>query len=112
MSIVDDLADLFLDVCVATPGVLDEFGKFIPSGASLNLPCRIEGETRLVRDPSGQEVTSSVQVIVAGYNDLNVEGYRYTLPSRYTPRADLRAIAVDKVSSDEKADEYEELAFP
>lgn len=108
MGFIDDLADLFSDTVTATPGALDEFGTFIPSGAVLNLLCRIEGEQRLVRDPSGQEVTSSVQVIVAGYNDLTVEGFRYTLPTRYNPRLELRALAIDKVS-DELGELYEEV---
>jgi hypothetical protein len=116
-SIVSDLADLFLDTLVVQPVTLDEFGTAVPSGTVLNLACRIEGEQRLVRDPTGQVVTSTVLVIVAGFNDLTVEGHRYQLPSRYVPNGSayedggLRAIAVDKVSSDDSAECYEELVF-
>ena len=113
-----ELLDLFLDEVFAIPGATDEFGTFIPSGPLLALPCRIEGEQRLVRDPTGQTVTSSVLVIVAGFNDLSVEGYRYQLPARYEPNgigyADggLRAIAVDKISDDETTECYEEILLP
>lgn len=117
MSIVDEVLDLFGDVLTAVPVALDEFGTSIPSGTILSLPCRIEGEQRLVRDPGGQVQTSSVLVIVAGFYDLSVEGHRYQLPARYSPNgigyADggLRALAVDKISSDELTEEYEELLF-
>lgn len=116
-AFVLELLDLFLDEVFAVPGATDEFGTFVPSGTILALPCRIEGEQRLVRDPSGQTVTSSVLVIVAGFNDLTVEEHRYQLPARYEPNgigyADggLRAIAVDKVSDDETTELYEELLF-
>jgi hypothetical protein len=111
MGIVDDLSDLFLDTIIATPIVSDIAGGFTPSGAVLSLPCRIEGEARLVRDSTGREVTSSVQVIVAGYNDLTTHEHRYTLPARYNPRTNLTAIYVDKVSSDTEEECYEELFF-
>jgi hypothetical protein len=111
MGFIDDLSELFNESLVATPGILDEYGAFIASGAVLNLPCRIEGESRLVRDPSGQEVVSSVQVVVAGYNDLTVERHRYTLPTRFSPNFLLRAIAIDKVS-DEDEPVYEEILLP
>jgi hypothetical protein len=111
VGIVDDLADLFLDEIIATPGTRDYAGGFVPSGTILNLPCRIEGEARLVRDSTGREVTSSVQVIVAGYNHLTTHEHEYTLPARYNPRTDLTAIYVDKVSSDTEEECYEELFF-
>lgn len=111
MAFIDDLAEFFNESVTATPGVLDGFGAFVASGAELVLPCRIEGDSRLVRDPNGQEVVSSVQVIVGGYNDLTVEQYRYTLPARFSPREQLRAIAIDKVT-DEEGTTYEEIQLP
>jgi hypothetical protein len=106
-----EFIDLMSDTLIATPGVLDEYGAFVASGVVMSLPCRIEGAARLVRDPSGQEVVSSVQVIVAGYDDLTVEGHRYTLPARFNPRIDLRAIVIDK-ESDESGPCYEEIDLP
>lgn len=111
MAFIDDLSEFFNEQVVCTPGALDGFGTFLASGATLALPCRIEGDSRLVRDPNGQEVVSSVQVLVGGYNDLTVEQHRYTLPVRFSPRTDLRAIAIDKVT-DEDGPVYEEIVLP
>lgn len=118
MSIVDDLAGLFTDAISAQFGTLNEFGEFTPSGALIAaIPCRIEGEQRLVRDPSGQEITTSVIVIVGGYYGLTTDNHRYFLPARFTPNGSessatgIRAIYVDKISSDELLQEYEELGF-
>jgi hypothetical protein len=111
MTILDDLADMFPDVLTAQPGSLDAFGGFTPSGAALALDCYIEGGAKLVRDKSGQEVVSSVQAIVASAPGLTVDDYRYTLPARFDPREDLRAIGVVEVS-DEDGALYEEVLFP
>lgn len=112
-----ELLDLFLDEVIAIPGTTNEYNAFTPSGTLLALPCRIEGEQRLVRDPSGQEITTSVIVIVAGYYHLTTDLHRYLLPARYTPDgsessgAGIRAIYIDKVSSDLAQEEYEEIGF-
>jgi hypothetical protein len=110
-SIVNDLLELMPDTLTATPGHLDGYGKFVASGAVLALPCYISGKTRLVRDLTGQEVVSSMKVTVGGVNDLTVEGHRYTLPTRFNPRVDLRAILVKKVS-DEDGPHHEVVMFP
>ena len=110
-NIVADLLDFYTDTIVATPGYLGDFGEHIPSGTVLSLPCRIEGSVRLVRDINGQEVVSTIQVFVAGFNDLNPQFYRYTLPSRWSPSQSLRAIAVRK-ESDDDGPCYEEIDFP
>lgn len=118
MSIVDDLAGLFTDAINAQFGLLNEFGEFTPSGALISaIPCRIEGEQRLVRDPSGQEITTSVIVIVGGYYGLTTDNHRYFLPARFTPNGSessgtgLRAIYVDKVSDETDLTLYEEIGF-
>lgn len=110
-SIVDDILDLLPDTLVAERGYLNEVGSWTASGDSLNLPCRIEGESRLIRDPLGREVASTFQVIVGGYNDLSTEGFRYTLPSRYNPRTQLTAIMVEK-ETDEDGPCYEVVWLP
>lgn len=111
MSIVDDLLDLFDAEIIVHPGYLDEFGDWAASGAATNLICRFEGESRLVRDALGNEVTSTVQAIVAGYNNLTTHLHRYTLPSRFIPSGSLRAISIDK-HSDEDGPLYEAINFP
>lgn len=110
-SFVADFLDLMSDTLVATPGYLDEYGGFTASGEVLSLPCHIEGSTRLVRDQSGREVTSSVQVIVGGVYDLTVDRHRYTLPARFQPRTDLLAIGVER-ESDEVGPVYECVLLP
>lgn len=106
-----EFLDFMPDTVDIYPGVLDEFGDWAPSGAVIVAPCRIEGEQRLVRDPTGQEVTSSMQVILGEYLDLTTAYHRYSLPGRYTPGTQLRAIAIDKVQ-DETGPCYEEIFFP
>lgn len=111
MSIVDDLSDLFNDTVLAVPGADDGYGTFIASGATLSLPCYIEGKERLARTAAGEQVTSLLQVYVAGYNNLTVDEYRYTLPARYSPDTLLEAVAVEKVN-DENGPLYECVHFP
>lgn len=110
MAYIDEFLPLMSDDLTITPGTVDVFGEWIPSGEVLVPCCHIEGETRTVRDATGAEVTSSVQVIVGGYFDLTTNRHRYTLPTRFNPRLDLKAIAIDKVS-DELGPCYEEVFF-
>ena len=110
-SIVADLADMLPDTLTAQPGSLDAFGEWTASGAALTPDCYIEGETRLVRDQTGQEVVSSVQVYVGSVNGLDVDGYRYTLPARFVPSGELRAIGVQQISDDGGAN-YEVVLLP
>ena len=112
MSFLTDLHPLMSDTVIAQPGYLDGFGTFVASGSTSSLAnCRIKGESVLVRDINGQEVVSSMQVIVGSYNNLTTEAHRYTLPSRYDPNSSLRAISIKKVS-DETGPLYEKLMFP
>lgn len=111
MGFLDDLSDLFPDTLTAQPVTTDEFGDTTNDGSALSLSCYIEGESKLVRNQEGQEVVSSVQVIVKGDNSLSVDGHRYTLPARFDPRTDLKAIGVVKVS-DENGALYEEVLLP
>ncbi len=104
-------ADLMPDTVIVTPGTLDAYGDFIASGQTLSLACRIEGQTRIIRDAAGNEVVSTVQVIIGSYNDLTADKHRYTLPTRYTPRAELQALSIDK-ESDETGPCYEVVYLP
>lgn len=111
MGFFADFVDLMTDELVVQPGALDLYGTFVPSGASIALTCRIEGKARMVRDPSnGQEVVSSVQVFVEA-SDLTTDEHRYTLPARFEPRTNLRAIAIEKYD-DESGPCYEKVMFP
>lgn len=111
MGFMDDLADMMPDTVTAIPGAHDAYGTFIASGATLALACRIEGAQRLVRDLQGQQVVSTVQVILGSAPGLTVEGYRFNLPARYTPNAAIRAISIEPVS-DESGPLYEVINLP
>ncbi len=112
MSIFADLfLDMMSDEITVTLGFNDAFGKFTASGEVLSLPCHIRGRASLVRDRSGREVTSSVQVIVLGVHDLTTDKHRYTLPTRFSPRSNLQAISIGE-SSDENGPVYEKVYLP
>lgn len=98
-----EFEELMADTVVAQPGYLDGFGEWTASGSALSISCHIEGRARLVRDFSGREVVSSVQIYSAGAYGLTVDGYVYTLPTDYSPRENLRAISVEKVRDEDGA---------
>lgn len=110
MTFFADFADMLSDTLIAQPGTLDHFGGWVASGEALTPACRIEGETRMVRDPSGTEVVSTVQVYV-GPLGLTAKDYRFTLPARFSPREELEAIGVEKVA-DEDGPAYEVVVLP
>ena len=68
------------------------------------------GGGKLVLDMDGREVLSSVEVMVNSVNNLTTTGFRYTLPSDYSPRVDLKAIRVDK-ARDENGAHHETVMF-
>jgi len=109
--IIPYLADMFAEKLTVQPGALDAYGNFAPSGASFEVDCHYSGQTRLVRDPSGREVTSSLKATVAGVFGLTVEAHRYTLPARFKPRENLTAIAVPH-AADENGSHHESVIFP
>ena len=101
MAFDPEFLQLMPDTLLAQPGTLDAFGKFTASGAALSLSCRIEGRQIMTRDSTGREVVSSRQAVMAGVNDLTVDGYRYTLPAPFSPRDDLVAIGIDRESDED-----------
>lgn len=115
--ILDDLLDLFPDTITVHPGYLDGTGGFIPSGAVASYPAFISGGQRLIRDTDGQEVVSTVFVLVGATPTLTTDRHRYTIPSRFIPdgsiipSGQLQAISARKVS-DENGPHHEELYFP
>ena len=111
MSIVDDLIDLFPEDIVAQPGVVDRFGTWLASGASVAVKARFEGGSRTVRDTAGQFQVSTLSAIIAGTPGFSADTWRFTIPSRFQPNTDLIAINVLH-ESDEIGAEYEEVVFP
>ncbi len=111
MGFIDELVGLMPDTLIAQPGSMSGFGGWTASGTALSLACRISGGTKLVRDTSGAEVSSSVHVVVGSVNGLDTTGYRYTLPSDFSPNVELTAIAARAVR-DEDGPAYEVLDFP
>lgn len=106
-----EFLDMMPDTVTATPGVTNEFGDFIPSGSTLALPCRVEGESRLIRDQAGREVVSSIQIIVGGVYNLTTHSHRYTLPTRYNPRLLLTALTIE-LGVDEEGPTHEIVMLP
>ena len=100
MSFETDFEDMLeTNALSAQPGTRDETGAFIPSGSPTVVNCYIEMENVLVTDAGGKQIVSTVQVFV-GVNDFTIDGFLYTLPSRYPQSNDLEAIAIDRVNDD------------
>lgn len=109
--IVPDLLDMMPDELIAQPVVLDEYGGFMASGQAVVVPCYIEEENRVVREPSGREVTSTAQAYCGGEFGFTVRGFKYTLPARFEPREELTAIRV-RHASDENGAHHDVVMFP
>ena len=113
-SIFADLQDLCNDTITAKVVTSDGFGGTTVTGSTAFTSCRVEGETRLVRDSSGAEVTSTLQAFIldtgAAAVALDTTTYRYDLPSRYTPNSELEALAVNRVV-DENGGHHVEVMF-
>lgn len=112
-TFLDDLGELMPDTLIAEPGNLDGYGSWVASGAVLNIPCHIEGRMAVIQNPQGggREMTSRLQVYTGEYHNLDADSYRYTLPARYEPNVDLRALYVEKYV-DETGPLYEVVYFP
>ncbi len=107
-----ELLDLMPHTLTAQPGTTDAKDNFTPSGSALAIPCNIEGESKLVPDQLGRQVTSRFLVYTGQFNSLTIEGFRYSLPVEFpAPRIELKAILVDPVS-DEDGTLYEIVRFP
>lgn len=108
MAFIDEFAGELNDSLVAQPVTHNLDGDWTANGAPLaTIPCRIEGGGELVRDAAAsREVVSHLLVITNGVRNLNVRDYVYTVPSRYSPYQNLRALRVD-VESDEDGTSYE-----
>lgn len=103
MAFMDDLAELFDSTIVAQPGTVDGAGTWLASGANQTLPARYEGGPRMVRNSAGQEVVSSLLVLVNGVlvsHDASI--MRFTIPATpFSPHvAEIQALRIDPISDE------------
>lgn len=112
------LLDMMSDTLIAQSGTFDGKRKFTSSGdPALSIPGRFERSMRKLvsRAAPGEEVVSSVIFLAGEYNNLSVEGFRYTLPDQYSTGTaagtPIEAMDVEPVS-DENGLHHEEIRFP
>ena len=110
MSIVDELLHLFPETITGQPGTVDNSGNWTAAGSPVTLKARYEGVERMVRNPSNQEVRSTLTVIVAGVATYKPKLWRFTLPSRYSPNTQVQALSTSH-ESDANGPVYQELYF-
>ena len=85
MTILQELRDLMADSITIEPRssqTVNDEGGF---GAAVTYTCRVEGKILRVRDPNGDEQTSTVQVYLDQHVTIGLRD-RLTLPVRFTPR--------------------------
>lgn len=111
MTFIADLSDLMPDTVTAIRVVNDGYGDYIPSG-QIQFRARIEANNHLVRAAgTGNEVVSSAIIYADGFYGLGVDTHRFTLPDRYSPREEIRAIAIEPYT-DEDGECYESIHLP
>lgn len=111
MTFAAEFLDEMPDTAIAQPGYRDGRGTFIPSGDSISMRCRIEGQNRMVRDINGREVVSSVRLILSAVYNLTTNRHVYYLPSRFIPSGALTAVAIRRIA-DEDGPCFETVDFP
>jgi len=84
VTFLAELAELFPESVTLEPYIGEGAMGASTYGAGVARACHIEGSSVLVRDSSGQERTSSVQVYLAGAFGIT-EKDRLTLPSPWNP---------------------------
>lgn len=109
MSVLtEELYDMFPDtVRVNTYGPPDEYGES-QLLSSRELPARVDGKIKMVKDMGGQDQISSVQVVFPGVYHLTVE-MEYILPIRFDPR-NPKPISVGH-GTDEDGPSHERVFF-
>lgn len=81
----DELFDMFPDiVTVNVYGPKDEYGNSTLV-STRNLPARVDGKIKTIRDAGGNEQISSVQAAFPDNYGLTVD-MEYILPERFIPR--------------------------
>lgn len=62
-------------------------------GAASTYQCRVQGQTKMIRTPAGEEKVSTVQVYLASAAGITVRD-RITLPARFAPTTpEIMAVA-------------------
>jgi len=107
-SIVNDLLDLFADTVIIEPWTGSDGMGASSYGAAVSYSARVKGQNKLVKDPSGKEQISTVNIVLAGTPGVTLKD-RFTLPVRFTPQQPP-AIALDN-SADENGAHHERVYF-
>ena len=108
-SIVGALKSLMSDEIIVEPLLSkDAFGEE-DYGAAQTIQCRIRNGHRIVRDRTGQEVTSSVQVWLAGTFEFTADA-RFTLPDRFKPQQPV-AISYMQLTDENTGGHHDMVAF-
>ena len=108
MEFIEHLKDLFPDtVTVILTSEPDQWGNTTVISQQ-DLPARVTGKIKTVKDVGGNEVTSSVQAVFPGVYGLTT-AHRYVLPPRFEPR-DPKPISVGH-ATDEEGAEHERVFF-
>lgn len=86
MSLDPDLAELYVDtVSIKAAGPLGKSGKATHPGAAVDYAAKIEGRTITVTSPTGETLTSTVQIYIFGTPEIDLDD-ELTMPSRFDPQ--------------------------
>ena len=83
--ITTDLAELFAETVLVSGWAGQDFMGEEIYDTGVEYRCHIEGHSRLVRDPAGQERVTAVQVYLDGAYNISVKD-KVLLPMRFEPR--------------------------
>lgn len=111
MTFISEFADMLTDSISVQPGYNNAYGEFIPSGAVIVVPCRVEAVNRLYRNSAGREVISTAQAYCGGLYGLTNDQHRYALPSDAVPSGRNRVAIAVHLEHDEDGPSYEVVYF-
>lgn len=97
-EITADLHEMFAETIVVSGYAGQDFMGDETWEAGVELRCHIEGHSRLVRDATGLERVSTVQVYLDGPYGISVKD-RVLLPPRFEPR-DPPIVAVERMTDE------------
>ncbi len=107
-SLIPELLDLMPDTVTIRPAGVDDGMGNVTVGAPFTARCRIKGQHKLVKDDSGKETMSTVQVWLAGVFGVKRED-EVTLPSRFSPQKPPIITVVE--ITDENGPHHERIMF-
>ena len=85
-EITADLQEMFAETVLVSGYAGQDFLGDDSWNAGVEYNCHIEGQSRLIRDPAGQERVSSAQVYLDGAYNITVKDL-VVLPERFDPRS-------------------------